>query len=243
MGKMDPIFRDRGQLSTGSGAIAAEPSRQFQRLKSLSSQPSSDRQGHNYAIHAIENRPIAEIDPRIIDYREDSPIGHRRLVRCLRVSACVCDEPMSYDPAASGRLPAPCLVDAGIVVNKADMLRLLNDLGKVDYLDLHEGTVASQGTGYVMDVFSDPAQSTLVANQSLYLNVYSFDYLELARLEEQKTCFNLVQDSRCLRIIPLTTPLEEQTDRNNINTVALEAMVAEALSASWDACLDDDGIL
>jgi hypothetical protein len=83
----------------------------------------------------------------------------------------------------------------------------------------------------------------LVANQSLYLNVYSFDYLELARLEEQKTCFNLVQDSRCLRIIPLTTPLEEQTDRNNINTVALEAMVAEALSASWDACLDDDGIL
>ncbi|MEB3267825.1 MAG: hypothetical protein VKJ09_04725 [Leptolyngbya sp.] len=149
---------------------------------------------------------------------------------------------MSYDPATSGRLPAPCLVDSGIVVNKADMLRLLNDLGKVDYLDLHEGAIARRGTGYVMDVFADPAQSTLVANQSLYLNVYSFDYIELGSLEGEQPCFNLVQDSRCLRLIPLTTPLQEQTSRN-LNAVALEAMVAEALSASWDACLDDDGIL
>ena len=93
-----------------------------------------------------------------------------------------------------------------------------------------------------MDVFADPAQSTLVANQSLYLNVYSFDYIELGSLEDEQPCFNLVQDSRCLRLIPLTTPLQEQTSRN-LNAVALEAMVAEALSASWDACLDDDGIL
>ncbi|WP_027269178.1 hypothetical protein [Leptolyngbya sp. PCC 6406] len=149
---------------------------------------------------------------------------------------------MSYDPAAFSRLPAPCLVDTGIVVNKADMLRLLNDLGKVDYQDIREGTVASWGTGYVMDVFADPSQSTLVANQSLYLNVHSFDYLELERLSDQKSCFNLVQDSRRLRLIPLTTPLQEQATRN-LNAAALEAMVAEALCASWDACLDDDGSL
>lgn len=154
----------------------------------------------------------------------------------------ICDTPMSYDPAGSGHLPAPCLVDNGIVVNKADMLRLLNDLGQVTYMDIHDEDVLSQGTGYVMDVFAEPGLSTLVANQSLYLNVCSFDYLELEKLSEKQACFKLVQDSRCLRLVPLTTPIQEQVNRK-MNTAALEAIVADALSASWDACLDDEGPL
>lgn len=155
------------------------------------------------------------------------------------VFASVGDKPMSYNPAASERLPAPCLVDTGIVVNKADMLRLLNDLGQVEYADCRGDAVASQGTGYVIDVFADPSQSTLVANQSLYLNVYSFDYLGLERLEGEKSCFNLVQGDRCLRIVPLSTPQENQA----LHVAALEAMVVEALSASWDVCLEDEGLL
>lgn len=122
------------------------------------------------------------------------------------------------------------------------MLRLLNDLGQVTYTDIHDDTVMSQGTGYVMDVFADPGLSTLVANQSLYLNVYSFDYLELEKLPDNQACFKLVQDTRCLRLTPITTPIQEQVTRN-MNAVALEAILAEALSASWDACLDDDGPL
>ncbi len=146
---------------------------------------------------------------------------------------------MSYDSAASGRTPAPCLVDNGIVVNKADMLRLLNDLGQVNYSDIQDGTVMSQGTGYIMDVFADPTMATMVANQSLYLNVHSFDCLELEQLPNQKTCFNLVRDDRRLRLLPTTTPLHQQATRH-LNVTALEAMVAEALSAQLDACLDDD---
>lgn len=149
---------------------------------------------------------------------------------------------MSYNPAGSSNLPAPCLVDNGIVINKADMLRILNDLGQVTYMDIQDDAILSQGTGYVMDVFAEPGLSTLVANQSLYLNVCSFDYLELEKLPNKQACFNLVQDNRCLRLLPLTTPVEEQVSRN-INTATLEAIVAEALSASWDACLDDDGSL
>jgi hypothetical protein len=149
---------------------------------------------------------------------------------------------MTHDSAGLPNLPAPCLVDNGIVVNKADMLRLLNDLGQVSYTDMHENDVLSQGTGYVMDVFAEPGLSTLVANQSLYLNVYSFDYLELEKLPTNEACFKLVQENRCLRLIPLTTPIQEQANRS-LNAVALEAIVAEALSASWDACLDDDGPL
>lgn len=147
---------------------------------------------------------------------------------------------MTHDSAGLPNLPAPCLVDNGIVVNKADMLRLLNDLGQVAYTDIHEESVLSQGTGYIMDVFAEPGVSTLVANQSLYLNVNSFDYLELEKLPNEQACFKLIQENRCLQLVPLTTPLQEQATRN-MNTVALEAIVAEALSASWDACLDEDG--
>jgi hypothetical protein len=147
---------------------------------------------------------------------------------------------MTHDSAGLPDLPAPCLVDNGIVVNKADMLRLLNDLGQVNYSDIHDQNILSQGTGYIMDVFAEPGVSTLVANQSLYLNVYSFDYLELEKLPNDQACFKLVQENRCLQLVPLTTPIQEQATRN-LNTVAIEAIVAEALSASWDACLDDDG--
>ena len=147
---------------------------------------------------------------------------------------------MTHDSAGLPDLPAPCLVDNGIVVNKADMLRLLNDLGQVNYTDIHDQNVLSRGTGYIMDVFAEPGVSTLVANQSLYLNVYSFDYLELEKLPNDQACFKLVQENRCLQLVPLTTPIQEQATRN-MNTVAIEAIVAEALSASWDACLDDDG--
>lgn len=149
---------------------------------------------------------------------------------------------MSYNPAGSSHLPAPCLVDNGIVINKADMLRLLNDLGQVTYMDVHDDAVISQGTGYVMDVFAEPGSSTLVANQSLYLNVCSFDYMELEKLPNKQACFKLVQDTRCLRLVPLTSPVQEQVNRK-MNVAALEAIMVEALSSNWDDCLDDDSLI
>jgi hypothetical protein len=61
----------------------------------------------------------------------------------------------------------------------------------------------------------------------------------MGRLSETESYFDLVQDNRRLRLIPQSNPLQEQTVRN-LNAAALEAMVTEALSASWDACLDDE---
>lgn len=136
-------------------------------------------------------------------------------------------------------LPAPCLVDTGVVVNKADMLRLLQDLGQVHYCHSQDGRLVGQGEGYVMEVFADPQQSTLVTNQTLYLNVHSFDCLEMGRLDDNRSHFDLIQENRCLRLIPLSDPLKDQHHRR-LNTAAFEAMVAEALSASWDACIDDE---
>ncbi|MEB3357391.1 MAG: hypothetical protein VKK04_11750 [Synechococcales bacterium] len=136
-------------------------------------------------------------------------------------------------------LPAPCIVDTGIVVNKQDMQRLLADLGAVRYVYTQDETVLAQGEGYVVEVFADPQQATLVTNQTLYLNVYSFDYLELSRSLEQEACFDLVQDSRQLRLIPLSNPLKERSDRT-LNVAALEAVVAEVLSANLDVKMDED---
>jgi hypothetical protein len=124
-------------------------------------------------------------------------------------------------------------------VNKLDIRRLLNDLGRVHYIHIHEDKILSEGEGDVMDVFSDPRMSTLVANNALYVNIYSFDYLELKQSPDQGTYFDLVQEDICLRLVPLSTPLQERRDRN-IDISAVEAMMDQVFSARWDAEIDDD---
>jgi 7-keto-8-aminopelargonate synthetase-like enzyme len=147
---------------------------------------------------------------------------------------------MSHDQLSGNtKLPAPCIVDTGLVINKQDMQRLLSDLSRVRYVYSQDGQVLSEGEGYVLEVFSDPQRSTLVANHTLYINVCSFDYLELRRSPEQEARFDLVQDTLQLRLIPLSNPLQEQTTRC-LNAAALEAVVAEVLSAGWDVRIDDE---
>lgn len=145
---------------------------------------------------------------------------------------------MSYQPSTTS-FPAPCLVDTGTVINKKDMERILQHLGRVRYIHTQDEQVLREGEGYVVEVFSDPQQATLVANSSLYINVTSFDYLEMGQLADNQPYFDLIQDNRRLRILPLSNPLTERNSRS-INDATLEAMLAEALTARWDACLDDD---
>ncbi len=90
-----------------------------------------------------------------------------------------------------------------------------------------------------MEVFANPQRSTLVANHALYLNVYSFDYLELKQSPQQQSFFDLVQEGTCLRLIPLSTPLQERRS-SNLNVSTIEAMMEQVLSARWDAEIDDD---
>jgi hypothetical protein len=137
------------------------------------------------------------------------------------------------------KLPAPCIINTGVIVNKLDMRRLLADLGRVHYIYTLEGKLHSEGDGDVMEVFANPHRSTLVANHALYLNICSFDYLELKQSPQQETYFDLVQEGMCLRLIPLSTPLQERRERN-LNVNAIEAMMEQVLSARWDAEIDDD---
>lgn len=138
------------------------------------------------------------------------------------------------------QLPAPCIIDTGIIVNKQDIERLLNDLSRVRYIHSLDGEIKSEGEGCVMEVFCDPQRSTLIANQAIYLNIQSFDYLQLSQSPTKEVYFDLIQDNRQLRLIPLSNPLQEQsTDQFNVD--ALEAMVTQVLSAKWDVQIDDDG--
>lgn len=141
---------------------------------------------------------------------------------------------------SSHQLPAPCLIDTGIIINKQDMGRLLTDLSRVRYIHFLDGKVQTEGEGCVLEVFSDCGRSTMIANQTLYLNVQSFDYLQLAQSDKNEPLFDLIQDNRLLRLIPLSNPLQEQSTQQ-LNADALEAMVTRVLSAKWDVQIDDDG--
>jgi hypothetical protein len=137
------------------------------------------------------------------------------------------------------KIPAPCIINTGIIVNKLDMRRLLADLGRVHYIYTQEGILQSEGEGDVLEVFANPQRSTLVANHTLYLNVHSFDYLELKQSPQKQTYFDLIQEGACLRLIPLSTPLQERQSRS-LNVNAMEAMMEQVLRAQLDAEIDDD---
>ena len=141
------------------------------------------------------------------------------------------------------RMPAPCIIDRGILVNKRDQVGILRDLGRVRYLYWQDGELMSDGEGYVMEVFADKERSTAIANHAIYINVYSFDYLELKRPAKTECYFDLIQEGRKLRLIPLSNPLQQQPEPN-LDPVAIEAAIAEVLSAKFDAEIDlDDGTM
>ncbi len=135
---------------------------------------------------------------------------------------------------------APCIVDTGIIVNKDDMQRLLNDLCHVCYRHSIDNRIDSEGEGFIQEIFSDAYQSTLIANGNLYINLKSFDYLQLSKSLDNRACFDLIQDNRQLRLIPISNNTLNREQNEGINAAAIEAMVTEVLSARLDVQLDDE---
>jgi len=140
----------------------------------------------------------------------------------------------------SPQVLAPCIIDNGIVVNQEDIYRLLNDLDHVRYFHYLEGKCSSEGEGYIVEVFDDFSQATLIANKTIYLNLSSFDYLQLETTKDGQTYFDLVQEQRTLRLLPLSNPLHYQEINSNLDPATLEAMVTDVLSARHDVQLDEE---
>ena len=137
-------------------------------------------------------------------------------------------------------IPAPCIIDVGTIVNQDDMKRLLNDLGHVRYIHSIDCQIQSEGKGWIVEIFSDLSQSTLVANHNLYLNLQSFDCLQLGKLPNDETYFDLIQDNRQLRLIPIANTIPEKIINENIDTATIEAMMSQVLSARLDVQLDNE---
>ncbi|MBE9175928.1 hypothetical protein IQ225_12600 [Synechocystis salina LEGE 06155] len=137
-------------------------------------------------------------------------------------------------------LPAPCVIEQGILVNKEDMQRALNDLGQVNYYYQLDGKSQAEGQGWILDVFSDAQQATIVTNQSLYLNVNSFDYLEISLDNQGKTVMDLWQESRQLRLVPLEDWLNPRESYSQLMPLDLEEAVAEVLAARLDVQRDEE---
>lgn len=137
-------------------------------------------------------------------------------------------------------IPAPCLIESGIIVNKEDIKRIINDLTHVRYQHSLDGKMLNQGKGWILEVFNDPTQATVVINNSLYINIQSFDYLQIQQISHNEAYFDLIQDNRQLRLIPLVTNNQEPQPCKNLNFDTLEAMLNDVLSAKWDVQLDDD---
>ena len=76
--------------------------------------------------------------------------------------------------------------------------------------------------------------------KKIYININSFDYLQLSKSTEGESCFDLIQDNLQLRLIPVVRDVSPQTVSKNIDAETIEAMVAEVLSARLDVQLDDE---
>ncbi len=139
----------------------------------------------------------------------------------------------------TSQLPAPCIIDFGTIVDREDMKRLLHDLGRVRYVHTLDVIKQSEGEGWVQEVFAHPHRSTLVANHSIYLNIQSFDYLQIHKYKKSSTYFDLIKDNRQLRLIPLCNSVQDRGVRQNLQN-DFEEMLTDVLSSKWDMSIDDD---
>ena len=100
-----------------------------------------------------------------------------------------------------------CLVESGIIYSKRDMIRVLRDLDRVLYEDFIDSTSVAFGEGYVIDVYANGFDSTLVFNNRLHINVNGFDYLKIST--SPKKIVELVSGHRIIKLKPLTNILKE----------------------------------
>jgi hypothetical protein len=130
--------------------------------------------------------------------------------------------------------PAPCIINEGTLVNKRDMLRMLETLDGVEYRWAVEDQEISAGEALVTQVFAGRSTATLLANNCLFINVNSFDYLRFWR-DGDKTRVELHQGSALLTLTPL---LEELPDTQSPLT---RQMLAEAgVDEETYVLLEDD---
>ena len=127
-----------------------------------------------------------------------------------------------------------CLVESGIIYSKRDMIRILRDLDRVLYVDLIDNASVANGEGYVVEVYANSFDSTLVFNNKLHVNVNSFDFLKITSQPEKLV--ELVSGHRVIKLKPLTNIL--LTNQSQIEEEIDEQRVAIASQLACDNEVD-----
>ena len=123
-----------------------------------------------------------------------------------------------------------CLVEQGIIYSKRDMIRILRDLDRVLYVDLIDNASVANGEGYVVEVYANGYDSTLVFNNRLHINVNSFDFLKISSQPERLV--ELISGHRIIKLKPLTNIL--QANQSRIEEEIDEQRIAIASQLSCD---------
>ena len=123
-----------------------------------------------------------------------------------------------------------CLVDYGIVYSKRDMIRILRDLDRVDYIDLIDSVTVAKGEGYLVEVYANSYDSTIVFNHRLHINVNSFDLLKIKSTPNKLV--ELVSGHRVIQLKPLTNIL--LTNQATVEEAIDEQRIAIASQLACD---------
>lgn len=129
-----------------------------------------------------------------------------------------------------------CLVDSGIVYSRRDMIRILRDLDRVEYVDLVDGVPVAHGEGFVIEVYANSFDSTLIFNNRLHINVNSFDFLKLKT--SPRKLVELISGHRVIKLYPLTNVLNNVEQSNQIEEEIDEQRVAIASQLACDNEVD-----
>lgn len=102
----------------------------------------------------------------------------------------------------------PCVVNEGTLYRHKDMIRILHDVGQVRYQELFNNQVVRQGEGFVIGVFASSQSASMFLNKRIYINVKGFDHLKVSLDTDGRTCFELVNHGRTIRLIPQEEAVE-----------------------------------
>ncbi len=105
---------------------------------------------------------------------------------------------------------APCIINEGTIYHKKDMLRALETFESLDYHYIVDGKSVASGCGELIKVFASKNSATMIVNDSVFINVLSFSYLNFKQLDNRRTELELIAESRSLK---LTSSINENPMR------------------------------
>jgi hypothetical protein len=130
----------------------------------------------------------------------------------------------------------PCIVGTGVITSKQDMMRVLRGFDHVKFTDIIDDKVQVEDEAFVVEVFLDDEESTIIFNRRIHLNVENFEYLRM--LQNLPGVVELIEGHRTLRIEAATDPFVHK-DILMSESIENRANI-EGLYQEDDILFDDD---